>query len=337
VNLKGIRKSAMPILISILFVFSIGLLYFHRSNRSFNSSEVYFIVKNEMDLDTLLPQLKERGLVNSGARLKLYYRFFGRKGTVKPGNYIVKPRTSYKNLLSILQSGESHFAIVTIPEGFSLNQIQRKLKDNNLGGAGSLLTEKLSAIDSTTPASPGGDVLFELEGFLFPDTYYIPYDSNLQSIARTMHNRFKAIFTKDYISRAEELGLSINEVITIASLIEKEAMVHDERSKIAGVIYNRLKIDMLLQIDAAVIYANTDGERHLDKVLKSHLQVNSPYNTYLYKGLPPGPIAAPGKASIEAALYPESHDYLYYVSSGERHVFSKTYEEHRQNVIRYIK
>jgi UPF0755 protein len=152
-----------------------------------------------------------------------------------------------------------------------------------------------------------------------------------------MFNRFKSIFSDKYMNRAKELGLSINEVITIASLIEKEAANDTERSTIAGVIYNRIKKGMLLQIDASTIYAVTKGKNSVARLTYNDLKAQDVYNTYVFKGLPPGPIASPGKPSIEAALYPESHEFLYYVLGEKGHVFSKTYEEHLNNVKKYIK
>ncbi|MDU4659228.1 MAG: endolytic transglycosylase MltG, partial [Clostridium butyricum] len=165
-----------------------------------------------------------------------------------------------------------------------------------------------------------------------------PNGATEKEIANLMFDRFNSVFSDKYVDRAKELGLDINDVITIASLIEKEAANDSERSKIAGVIYNRIEKGIPLQIDASVIYAITKGESKMKKVLYDNLKVQDPYNTYVNKGLPPGPIASPGKPSIEAALYPEEHDYLYYVVNGSGgHVFSKTYEEHLNNVKKYIK
>ncbi len=172
---------------------------------------------------------------------------------------------------------------------------------------------------------------------MFPDTYYILNGSTKEDIINIMVDRFKTVFSDKYKARAKELGLDVNEVITIASLIEKETANDSEKSIISGVIYNRLKKGMLLQVDAAVIYAKTRGEKSLDKVYYNTLKIKSKYNTYLYKGLPPGPISSPGKASIEAALYPQKNDYLYYLANGNKHVFSKTYKEHLKNEKKYIK
>jgi UPF0755 protein len=136
----------------------------------------------------------------------------------------------------------------------------------------------------------------------------------------------------NYIERMNELDISTHEVLTIASLIEREAYSVDEMTTISGVIHNRLNINMLLQLCPTVIYGYGKGEEHLSRVLYSHLQYENSFNTYLNLGLPPGPIAAPGRDAIHAALFPEDHDYLFYALSTDGHAFSKTYAEHLRNV-----
>lgn len=181
------------------------------------------------------------------------------------------------------------------------------------------------------------DLFFKLEGYLYPDTYYFTknqtVDDIVNQLARTMDN----VFTEEYTKKARELGFSKHEVLTIASLIEREAKHNDERATIGGVIYNRLKKDMLLQIDATVIYGMGKGKEH-KTVYQSELDKPGPFNTYTEKGLPPGPIASPGKESIEAALYPEEHNYLYYVLRPEEneHVFNETYNEHLKDRAKYL-
>jgi len=145
------------------------------------------------------------------------------------------------------------------------------------------------------------------------------------------------IFTDEYKNKADELNLSIHQVLTIASLIEREAKHDGERSAVSGVIYNRLEKRMLLQIDATVIYGVGEGKKHKADIYKSDLDKSTPFNSYKVTDLPPGPIASPGKASIHAALYPEDHDYLYYVLSEKEdgHIFTKTYAEHLKYVAQY--
>jgi len=206
-----------------------------------------------------------------------------------------------------------------------------------LADKGSFLGIKLSDVSQNGLITPSEKVFYELEGYLYPETYFIPYETSELEIVKIMYNQFEKVFTEEYRARTRELGLNISEVITIASLIEKEAAKDEERGTISGVIYNRIKKGMPLQIDASVIYAITRGERTLEKVYYKDLAVKSVFNTYKLKGIPAGPIASPGKPSIEAALYPESNDYLYYVLGEDGHVFSKTYEEHKKNIEKYMK
>ena len=159
-------------------------------------------------------------------------------------------------------------------------------------------------------------------------------DDIVNELTQTMDN----VFTEQYIKRAKELGISKHEVLTIASLIEREAKHDGERATISGVIHNRLKKNMSLQIDATIIYSEGKGKKHKDVIYKSELNKPSPFNTYTETGLPPGPIASPGKESIKAALYPEEHNYLYYVLSPKEdgHVFNETYDAHLMDRAKYI-
>lgn len=310
-----------------------------RYGKTINPSNTYFILKNESSLDSVSRQLEEKKVIRSSQFLIKYLKIIQVDvQSISAGNYILKPGTPLKDLIEHLQGGKSDFAIVTIPEGYTLPQIAERLEKNNLINKEEFLSSSLETIDTEKLLSPTSqDIFYSMEGYLFPDTYYIPYSSSKEDILELMFGNFSRVFSEKYRQRAKELGLTVEQIITIASLIEKEAANNEERSRIAGVIYNRLKKDMLLQIDAAVIYANTKGQSSISKVTYNHLKYDSKYNTYVYKGLPPGPIASPGKPSIEAALYPEDHEYLYYVAAENGHVFSKTYEEHTKNVKKYIK
>lgn len=330
------KKVITLAIILAVFISLIGYLFFQYSKTS-NLKDIYFTIDKDSTIEQIALELEKKSVVKSESYLRYYAKAAGFKNNVKSGNYILKPEMKFNDVLTKFQSGKSDFYIITVPEGYTLNQIASKLEKNGLVKKNSFISSNLEDIDTETFISHKKDVFYDLEGYLLPDTYYIPMNSTEESIIKLMFNNFKSVFSEKDILRARELGLSINEITTIASLIEKEAANDKERSRIAGVIYNRIKKGMVLQIDAAVIYANTKGEKSLDKVYYNHLKVESKYNTYLNKGLPPGPIASPGKASIEAALYPEDNDYLYYVAAENGHVFSKTYEEHVVNVKKYIK
>jgi len=173
-----------------------------------------------------------------------------------------------------------------------------------------------------------------LEGYLFPDTYYPGSDSGPDKIVQMMLQNFEQVMERnDYISKARSKGLNLNEAVTVASMVEREARVESERPIIAGVIYNRLKAGMPLQIDATVQYALG---KQKEKLLYKDLEINSPYNTYKISGLPPGPIANPGWPSLKAAIEPEKNNYLYYCAKPDgSHAFSRTLAEHNRNVQRY--
>lgn len=335
-------KKKLLITISICFLiivlaFTGYLFYFNKRNgKTINGVSEYFILKKDSSLEESAAALEKKALIRSKKAFIYYSKYYKLENIFKAGNYIIKPGTSMKDLILKLQSGKSDFAIVTIPEGYTLYQIADKLEKNNLIRNKDIVNTQLQDFDFNNLLVKKPNVVHDLEGYLFPDTYYIPYTADKTKIISLMYENFSKIFNEQYRVRAKELGLSVNDIITIASLIEKEAANDSERSRIAGVIYNRLKKGMPLQVDAAVIYANTNGERNIASITRAELNKDSKYNTYLYKGLPPGPISSPGKPSIEAALYPETNDYLYYVAGPNGSVFSKTYEEHKQNVKKYL-
>lgn len=337
VDLKYKKSIAVfSIVIVSVLVISVIYSYFH-SLHTINKENSYIIIKNESSLSEVAKQFKSRGIIKPNNSFLVYARLFGMGSGIKESKLIIKPNMNYKELILKLQNGQSDFAVVTIPEGFTLYQISERLQKNLSLNKDNFLNITISDLTYNDLISKRDNTHFDLEGFLYPDTYYIPVGYTEKDAANLMFNRFKSVFSDKYIIRTKELGLSINQVITIASLIEKEAANDNERSRIAGVIYNRIKKGMPLQIDAAVIYAITKGKGTIQKVTYDDLKIQDVYNTYLYKGFPPGPIASPGKPSIEAALYPEENDYLYYVANGKGHVFSKTYEEHMSNVKKYIK
>lgn len=231
-------------------------------------------------------------------------------GTILPGTYALSPSETPEAIYDKLHRGEVAAIRVTIPEGFTNKKIAERLKDKGL------LTETETFLRLTDGQ----------EGQLFPDTYAFAKESTPQDLIAQLRNNF----TK----RTRELNVT-PEALIVASLVEREAETDDDRPRIAGVIYNRLKKNMRLQIDATVQYILPE---HKSRLLFADLKTPSPYNTYLHAGLPPGPICNPGLPSIQAALTPEKHDYLFYVQgSGKGHVFAKTFAEHRSNIARIRK
>lgn len=279
-------------------------------------------------------QLEEQGLIHSERAFLSYCRKEGLDGQLKAGHYVFTRSQSVAEIAGAIARGAVVTKTITIPEGFTVAQIGQLLIENNIC-TDAEWEEALQAeypFDFLTNVSPRANN--KLEGFLFPDTYVIPDDIKAQELIQHMLATFDQVWQDELAASASETSLTINEVVTLASLIEREAQVSAEREVISGVIYNRLERGMLLQIDASVLYCLPN---HKQKVTYADLEVNNPYNTYKNPGLPPGPIANPGLASLKAALHPQKHDYLYYVAKGDgSHHFSLTYDEHLIAKGRYI-
>ncbi len=231
-------------------------------------------------------------------------------------------------ILDRLINGDIATEKVTIPEGFTVRQIAARLADRGVTDGKEFLQLASSGASRFGLDTPGGS----LEGYLFPDTYFLPYDTPAEQVIRRMLDNLERRVIHRLGKEIERSGRSLHEVLTIASLIEREAKVPEDRPLISSVIENRLRLGMPLQIDATVLYAQ--GE-HKPRVLYRDLEVESDYNSYRRRGLPPGPIANPGLACIEAALRPAKTDYLFYVAASDgSHLFATTYEEHRANIRR---
>lgn len=273
--------------------------------------------------------LAGEGIIRGTRRFRMLAWLKGIEKEIKAGDYTFSPAMKPSEVLVALVAGRYITITVTIPEGFTVYQIARLLEEKGLGDRDAFLTY---ASDPHFVHSLGirGDTL---EGFLFPDTYQLQKGMGPDRVLRKMVDRFNEVFNDEYTSRSGELALSREEVVTLASMIEKEASDPAERYLIAAVFHNRLTKGMLLQSDPTVIYGLSSFNGNLTR---DDLQTVNPYNTYQMKGLPPHPIANPGKASMDAALYPSPEDYLYFVSKNNgTHHFSKTLEEHNRAVDRY--
>ncbi|NLG84462.1 MAG: endolytic transglycosylase MltG [Firmicutes bacterium] len=267
--------------------------------------------------------LRRRGLLRSELAFRLWARLTGSERAVKAGVYVLAPDMSVPRILALLRRGMEETMRVTVPEGATLHQIAAILAAHGIAETDVFLTQ---ARDPALMAEVAPEARGSLEGFLFPDTYYFSPAAGAEGAIRMMATRFQEIFTPSMRARAQALGHSVREIVILASLVEGEAKRAEERPLIAAVFYTRLRRGMPLQSCATVQYALG---KHKERLLYRDLQVASPYNTYLHPGLPPGPIGAPGLASLQAALYPAEVDYLYFVARPDgSHVFSSTYAEH---------
>lgn len=286
---------------------------------------VYLRVQPGMSTSEVAALLEENGVIESASSFRWRAKLSGLDQKLKAGNYVFAVRMPYDAIVDILTSGKSVDFKLTIPEGYTVKQIAALLEEKKLAAAAQFESEakRFAPYDYMQP-NPVED--YAAEGFLFPDTYYIGEDQSAAELLITMAAQFDAQFTPEMRARAQALGLSVREVVTLASLVEREAMLDEERPVIAQVFLNRLRSSMPLQSCATVQYILGEPKAELTV---ADTKIASPYNTYLHMGLPPGPIANPGLASLQAVLYAEPTDYLYFVADKHgKHRFSKSYEEH---------
>lgn len=273
--------------------------------------------------------LEKEGIITGVKTFRLLAKLKGVEAEIKAGDYSFHTAMTPSAVFDKLLSGAYRIHKVTIPEGFNIFQIAALLEKEGLVEKDKFLH---FASDPVFVRSLGihGD---SLEGFLFPDTYYLRKEMGEKRILKKLVARFNDIFKEPYQKRAEELNLSLHELVTLASIVEKETSDPSERNLIAAVFHNRLKRGMMLQSDPTVIY----GMRNFNgNLTKEDLQTKTPFNTYLIRGLPPQPIANPGEDSIKAVLYPSPQKYLYFVSKNDgTHHFSTTLKEHNRAVDRY--
>ena len=317
--MKLIKKGAVLIALIIIVIFVAS---------SFGSGKDVTITVNQgQPLMSIAETLKENGVIMSKYLFVIKARLSGNTQNLKYGDFILNSDMSYDEIIQKLttEGARKETVTITIPEGYSAEMIAVKCEEAGICTKDEFLDALSYDYDfEFINKIPKKDVKYTLQGFLFPSTYEVYADSSAHDVIKVMLSEFEKQYPADYNN--------IYEVITKASLIERETKLDSERKTISGVINNRIKKDMLLQIDASVVYAITDGMYDVDVVYFKDLETKSKYNTYKYAGLPVGPICNPGIESIEAALSPESHPYLYYhtdeVKKDGSHIFTKTFEEH---------
>ncbi|MDD4803099.1 MAG: endolytic transglycosylase MltG [Syntrophomonas sp.] len=277
--------------------------------------------------------LYKNGLIRSEKIFLSYCRQKGLDTQLRAGLYNFSKSQSLPELAGQISQGKIKTLSFTIPEGYTVHQIGELLVNKQICTQQQWHEALQDNYDyDFLVSSQSGDEK-RFEGYLFPDTYAFGEEISAKDIVTMMLNNFAVVWNRYYADQINAKQLDAREVLIIASLIEREARIPEERKKISGVIYNRLLKGMPLQIDATVLYSL--GE-HKETVTYKDLEIDSPYNTYKNTGLPPGPIAAPGGAAIEAAINPEQHSYYYYVSKGDNsHHFSSTYAEHLQAKNKY--
>lgn len=280
--------------------------------------------------------LADMGVVKNKLSFILFVKSEGAESDLRPGTYTFEGEVDYANVLAELKRGNlaENTKNVTIPEGKTVPQVAEIWAAAGLCTAEEFLAACAEAeldYDFLPEAAAAGEPYNRVEGFLFPETYNVRLDWGAEDLVRLQVGQFDKLWTDERREAAADLGYTVGEIVTVASLVEREARVADERPMIADVIYNRLDIGQLLQIDATIQYIL--GEQ-VERVLYRHLEIDDPYNTYMYQGLPPTPICSPGISCIDAALAPADTDYYYYRTKNDgsgRHNFAKTLAEHNAN------
>ncbi len=303
-------------------------LYAEKPVGSNNSKKIVNIMAGH-NFQDIIKILCDSDITVSPRRFKLLAVIKGYDKSIKSGEYILSAAMTPNEILLIMTKGRVFLHKLTIPEGYTIEQIAAAVFQAGIGRENDFLN---AAKDSSIVARMKikADTL---EGYLFPDTYYFSANTRPEIIISTMVKRFRAVFKEDFKKQADNLGFSIHQIVTLASIIEKETGVPEERPIISSVFHNRLKKKMRLESDPTVIYGMKEFNGN---ITRKDLNTPSPYNTYLIKGLPPGPIANPGLKSLEAALYPAETGFFYFVSKKDKtHKFSVNIREHNRAVYKY--
>ena len=328
----ALRLLTAVVAVVLLLVLAAGGWFWYSvfGDRSKPLASTQVVIPRGSTFGEIARRLADDGVIGNAAAFRLWARVRHEDVDVHAGAYRFPPQESADDVLRALLTGGAQIAAwVSIPEGFTASQIAERLQGAGIGQAARLSHDFLNA-----PLAVDGTRVNSLEGYLFPSTYLVPLDATPGQIEKQLTDEFFKQLPADAPQRARELGVTVPQGVTVASLVEREAKIDADRPMIAGVIYNRLRQNMPLQVDATIEYALPS---HKTELSFRDLKISSPYNTYVHSGLPPTPIANPGAPSLEAAFHPSKTDMLYYVYCGNgRHVFAKTLAEHQANVTRCL-
>ncbi|HKG46863.1 MAG TPA: endolytic transglycosylase MltG [Pyrinomonadaceae bacterium] len=315
------RLILLIILVVILAVAGLGAWTYSDLHKpvAHNKTGQYIDIPKGSSPSSIIRKLASEGIISHEWPLKLYLKATGKGSTLKAGEYDFASPISPLGAVAKLQQGQRRLNRITIIEGWTRWDIARAMMQMPEFG----LTSEAEALELMNNVSLVSDLDPEaknLEGYLFPDTYEFSPETKPAELVEMMVKRFRGVWKQDWTERARSLSFTPRQIVTTASIIETEAKLADERPLVASVIYNRLKKDIPLAVDSSIIYASKlEGKWRYDgKVYRSDIERRSPYNTRIYAGLPPGPVASPGESSLKAALNPATSDYLYYVRNPDR-------------------
>jgi UPF0755 protein len=301
----------------------------HEPFKGYSTAEQFVEIPSGATTTEIAQRLVDAGVVRNALLFRAAMFSSGRARTLKAGEYRFADAMSAVQVIDKLARGDVYARRITFPEGLTIVDMAKIYETRGFGPAADFVkaASDASSIKDIDPQAP------DLEGYLYPETYAVPRGTPPARLTDMMVGRFRVAYTDDLRARARAQGLTTRQVVTIASLVEKETAQEQERALVAAVYRNRLKIGMAMQADPTVIFALQKAGKYTGNIRREDLDYDSPYNTYKHAGLPPGPIAAPRRASLEAALAPADVPYIYFVSRNDgSHVFAATLAEHNRNV-----
>jgi UPF0755 protein len=336
-----LKRVALALIVLVIAA-AAGAWYMHgrltTPHRGFAGDEVFVDLPAGTSVSGMADRLAGAGVVSDPLTFRLAARLSGADRQLQAGEYRFSEPMSAFQVVTKIAEGDVYTRPITFPEGLTIQEMAVVFEKGGMGGAAAF--EKAAAdVSLAAGFDPGAR---SLEGYLFPSTYALGRQAGADATVRAMVEAFDRAFDPDLRAEAAARGLSVREAVTLASLVEKETAQASERPIVSAVYHNRLTKKMPLQCDPTVVYALMKAGRWTGNIRRADLQIKSPYNTYVNPGLPPGPIAAPGRAAIEAAIRPAAVPYLYFVSRNDgTHVFAETLAEHNRNVaewqIKYFK
>jgi UPF0755 protein len=330
--LYKIFKSAIVALLIIILSLTFYVSSFLDTPFGAKREKVVILIKKGTSPKKIASQLKEESLTKSSLAFCLGYSIFYSPAYLKAGEYEFHLPVHPRKILHDFIKGNILLHLITIPEGLTFKEIEALLIEKGYPYQGSFeeACQKTELIADLDPEARN------LEGYLFPETYHFPRQVQAEEMVKSMVEQFRKSFLEKELASIQSSGLKLREIVILASLIEKETAVPEEKPLVSAVFRNRLKLGMKLDCDPTIIYALKLENRYDGNIRARDKNLNSPYNTYLYRGLPPGPICNPGKDSLLAALHPASVDYLYFVARNDgTHVFNRSFEEHLKAVRKF--
>jgi len=325
---------ALVLLALILAGGAVAFMYVrvNQPYRGYQGAEQFVEIPPGAGSVTIGGRLVDSGVIRDTTIYRAALWMTGQGRHLKAGEYRFERAMTPFEVIDKIARGDVYVINVTFPEGLTIAEMAKIFESHGLGPAASLTEAARNAalIHALDPEAK------DLEGYLFPETYALSRHADASKLVALMVSRFEHVFTPELRQAAAARNLTVREAVTLASIVEKETARAGERPLVAAVYTTRLRVGMPLQCDPTVIYALTKAGRYEGNIHKDDLSFDSPYNTYRYPGLPPGPIASPGRASLEAAVRPADADYLYFVSRNDgSHEFARTLEEHNRNVQKY--